>query len=73
MKLGIVSDVHCRHEELRLVAHALLREGVDEILLAGDAHDEYRFSNEVVDVIEEPDGASCATKASSGPPANAPW
>ena len=53
MKLGIVSDVHCRHEELRLVAHALLREGVDEILLAGDAHDEYRFSNEVVDVIRE--------------------
>lgn len=53
MKLGLIADVHGGHEELRLAAAALAREGVTEILLAGDAHDQYRFSNEVVDVIHE--------------------
>jgi putative phosphoesterase len=53
MMLGVIADVHCRHEELRLVADALVRDGADEILLAGDAHDQYRFSNEVVDVIRD--------------------
>lgn len=51
MRLGIVSDVHCEHEALREAAEQLLRAGVDDILLAGDAHYEYRFSNETVEVI----------------------
>jgi putative phosphoesterase len=50
MRLGIVSDVHCRHEELALVAQRLVDEGVDEILFAGDGHYEYSFSNEVVEL-----------------------
>jgi putative phosphoesterase len=53
MRIGIVSDVHCRHERLRAVAEALVRDGVDEIVLAGDAHYEYRFCNEVVELADE--------------------
>jgi putative phosphoesterase len=51
MKLGIVSDVHCNHEALRI---ALERMGdVDELLCAGDAVYQFRFSNEVMDVLRE--------------------
>ncbi|MGX7680168.1 metallophosphoesterase family protein [Jatrophihabitans sp. DSM 45814] len=53
MKIGIVSDVHCQHEILAETVAAMDREGVDEILLAGDAHYEYRFSNEVVELTRE--------------------
>ena len=49
MLLGVISDVHCNVEALdRAVSD--LQGRVDEILLAGDAMYEYRFSNEVVDV-----------------------
>jgi putative phosphoesterase len=51
VRLGIVSDVHCQHDALEQAAQVLVGEGVDEILLAGDAHYEYRFSNEVVELI----------------------
>ena len=51
MRLGIVSDIHCNVEALRL---ALARMGeVDELLCAGDAFYEYRFSNEVVELLRE--------------------
>jgi putative phosphoesterase len=53
MKVGIISDVHCQHEALALTAKALVAEGVEEILLPGDSHYEYRFSNEVVEVTQE--------------------
>jgi putative phosphoesterase len=53
VRIGVISDVHCAHEELQLAAEFLVDEGVDEILLAGDAHFEYRFSNEVVDLIRK--------------------
>jgi putative phosphoesterase len=53
MKLGILADVHCRHDALREAAEQMTRAGVEEILLAGDAHNQYRFSNETVDVIRE--------------------
>lgn len=53
MRLGIVSDVHCQTDALEWAAKRMTAEGVDEILLAGDAHFEYRFSNEVVDLIRE--------------------
>jgi putative phosphoesterase len=51
MKLGIVSDIHCNVDALRL---ALERMGpVDELLCAGDAFYEYRFSNEVIELLRE--------------------
>jgi len=53
MKLGIVSDVHCQDEHLLLTVQALIEEGVDEILCAGDAHYEYRLSNEVAEIIRD--------------------
>ena len=53
MKLGIVSDVHCQDEHLRLTIESMMADGVDEILCAGDAHYEYRLSNEVAEIIQE--------------------
>ena len=51
MKIGIVSDIHCNHEALRI---ALDRMGeVDELLCAGDAVYQFRFSNEVIEVLRE--------------------
>ncbi|WP_050997155.1 MULTISPECIES: metallophosphoesterase family protein [Frankia] len=51
MKLGIVSDVHCEAALLETAAREMVEAGAEEILLAGDAHFEYRFSNEVTEVI----------------------
>jgi len=47
VRVGVISDVHCNVAALE---HAVADLGsrVDEILLAGDAVYEYRFSNEVV-------------------------
>jgi putative phosphoesterase len=53
VRIGILADVHCRHEALREAAGQLVAGGVEEILLAGDAHLQYRFSTETVDVIRE--------------------
>jgi putative phosphoesterase len=53
VKIGVISDAHCRHEELRSAAEALVADGVEEIVLAGDSHYEYRFSNEIVEVARE--------------------
>jgi putative phosphoesterase len=51
MRLGIVSDIHCNIDALKL---ALERMGpVDELLCAGDAFYEYRFSNEVIELLRE--------------------
>ena len=51
MRIGIVADVHCNHEALRI---ALDRMGaVDELICAGDAVYQYRFSNEVMDLLRE--------------------
>ena len=51
MKIGIVSDIHCNHEALRI---ALDRMGnVDELLCAGDAVYQFRFSNEVMELLRE--------------------
>ena len=53
MRIGIVSDVHCNHEALRI---ALERMGeVDELLCAGDAVYQFRFSNEVMRILRERD------------------
>jgi putative phosphoesterase len=51
MRIGILADVHCNHEALRI---ALDRMGdVDELLCAGDAVYQFRFSNEVMQVLRE--------------------
>lgn len=51
MRLGIVSDIHCNADALRL---GLARMGdVDELLCVGDAIYEYRFSNEVVEILRD--------------------
>jgi putative phosphoesterase len=51
MRLGIVSDIHCNIDGLQL---ALDRMGdVDELLCAGDSMYEYRFSNEVIEVLRD--------------------
>ena len=51
MRIGIVSDIHCNHEALRI---ALDRMGdVDELLCAGDAVYQFRFSNEVMQLLRE--------------------
>jgi putative phosphoesterase len=50
MRLGIVSDIHCNAAALEL---AVARMGdVDELLCAGDAFYEYRFSNEVIGLLQ---------------------
>lgn len=51
MRIGIVADVHCNHEALRI---ALDRMGaVDELICAGDAVYQFRFSNEVMALLRE--------------------
>ena len=51
MKVGIIADVHCNDAALRI---ALDRMGqVDELLCAGDAVYQFRFSNEVVEMLRE--------------------
>ena len=51
MRLGIVSDIHCNIQSLDV---ALERMGnVDEVLCAGDAVFQFRFSNEVVARLRE--------------------
>ena len=53
MRIGIVSDIHGNIEGLN---KALKRMGaVDKILCAGDAFDQFRFSNHVVERLQEVD------------------
>ena len=51
MKLGIVADVHCNIEGLRLALE--LMGPVDELLCAGDALYQFRFSNDVIALLRE--------------------
>ena len=51
MKIGIVSDLHCNHEGL-LRALDLIGD-CDELVCLGDSIYEYRFSNEVVEILRE--------------------
>jgi putative phosphoesterase len=54
MLIGIVSDVHCNGPAMDR-AVASLSPTVDTILVAGDAVLQYRFSNEVLEIIREHD------------------
>lgn len=51
MKLGIVSDIHCNDAALR-IAFDLMGD-VDELLCAGDAVYQFRFSNDVMRLLRE--------------------
>lgn len=51
MKIGLVADVHCNVEGLRLALG--LMGPVDELICAGDAVYQFRFSNEVVALLKE--------------------
>jgi len=51
MRIGIISDVHCNHEALRIAFDRMGR--VDELLCAGDAVYQFRFSNEVMELLRE--------------------
>ena len=52
MRIGIVSDIHCNIQALDI---ALERMGgdIDELLCAGDAIFQFRFSNEVISRLRE--------------------
>ena len=53
MRIGIIADVHCNHQALAI---ALERMGqVDELICAGDAVYQFRFSNEVMAMLRERD------------------
>lgn len=54
MLIGIVSDVHCNVVAMKR-AMAELSQTVDTILVAGDAVLQYRFSNEVIEIIRDND------------------
>jgi putative phosphoesterase len=51
VKLGIVSDIHCNAAGLRRAID--LMGDIDELICLGDSIWEYRFSNEVVALLEE--------------------
>ena len=51
MKFGIVSDLHCNIAGL--IRALELMGDVDEVLCLGDSIFEYRFSNEVVEMLRE--------------------
>jgi putative phosphoesterase len=50
VRLGLISDVHGNIDALTIALAAMV-DDVDEILMAGDAMHEYRFSNEVVEAV----------------------
>jgi putative phosphoesterase len=52
MKLALLADIHCNHEALR-IALDRMPPGVDEVLCAGDAVYQFRFSNEVMQMLRE--------------------
>jgi putative phosphoesterase len=51
LKIGIVSDVHCNHRGLRRALDIMA--DCDELICLGDSIYEYRFSNEVVQILRE--------------------
>jgi putative phosphoesterase len=51
VKLGIVSDVHCNADGLRLAIQHM--GAIDELLCAGDIVYQYRFGNEIIEVLRE--------------------
>ncbi len=52
VRLGLLSDAHCNAPALRTAVDSL-KGRVNRLLFAGDAVYEYRFSNEVVELVRE--------------------
>lgn len=50
MRIGVVSDIHCNAPALKRAIK--LMGNVDEIFCLGDSIFEYRFSNEVVEILK---------------------
>jgi putative phosphoesterase len=56
MKIGLISDIHCYLPGLR---HAIdLLSDCDELLCSGDLMYQYRFSSEILDLLDE-SGVRC--------------
>ena len=51
MRIGIVSDTHCDARALQIALEDM--QPVDRVLCAGDLVLQYRFSNEVLDIIRD--------------------
>ncbi len=51
MRLGIISDIHCDARALQRALEEM--QPVDHVLCAGDLVLQYRFSNEVVDIVRK--------------------
>ena len=51
MRIGIISDIHCNHAALQIALASM--GAVDELLCAGDAVYQFRFSNEVMQLLRE--------------------
>lgn len=49
MRIGILADIHCNDQALRIALERMGR--VDELLVAGDAVYQFRFSNEVMELL----------------------
>jgi putative phosphoesterase len=52
VRLGLVADAHCNWRAVEIALNRL-RGRVDRLLFAGDAVYEYRFSNEVVELLRD--------------------
>jgi putative phosphoesterase len=52
MRVGILADAHGNADAVRYAADRL-RGRVDRLLMVGDAMDQYRFSNEVIELVRE--------------------
>ena len=50
MRIGIISDLHCDLQALETALSEL--RGVDQVICAGDLNLQYRFSNEISEIIQ---------------------
>ena len=51
MKIGIVSDIHCDLQAFETALSEL--KGVDQVICAGDMNLQYRFSNEISEIMQK--------------------
>ena len=51
MKIGIISDLHCDLQALETALREL--KGVDQVICAGDLNLQYRFSNEISEIMQQ--------------------
>ena len=59
MKVAVISDVHANIYALRSVLHDLDKEGVENILVAGDLIGYYYWPSEVVKILMEDSRVHC--------------